>query len=385
MAQKHIPYGTQWIDEDDIKAVIDALKSDYITQGPRIKEFEDCVARYVGAKYAVAVSNGTTALHMACFAAGIGVGDEVITTPMTFVASANCVLYAGGEPVFADINPKTYNIDPTEIEKKITTKTKAIIPVHYTGQVCDMELIIDIAKKHNLIIIEDGAHALGSVYKGKMVGNISDMTMFSFHPVKHITTGEGGIITTNNEEYYKRMILFRTHGITKDPAFLIREEGSWYYEQQFLGNNYRITDIQAALGKSQMQKLDMFLEKRRAIANRYNFAFKDIEEIITPHQEEWQNSAWHIYVLKFDFKKLKISRKDMYNKLIEKNIGVNVHYIPVYYHPYYQKLGFKKGTCKFAEELYENIITIPLFPKMTDEEQEYVISTIINIVKQNVK
>jgi dTDP-4-amino-4,6-dideoxygalactose transaminase len=280
--KEFLPYGRQTIDEDDIKRVEEVLRSDYLTTGPNIDLFEKTVASYVGAKYAVAFANGTAALHGACFAAGIGNGDEVITTPMTFAASANCVLYVGGKVVFADINPNTYNIDPEDIERKITDKTKAIIPVHYTGQSVDLDKIHEIAKKHNLIVIEDGAHALGSKYKGKKIGALSDMTMFSFHPVKAVTTGEGGIITTNNERLYRRLCQFRTHGITRDPGYLLEYHGPWYYEQQFLGYNYRMTDIQAALGVSQMKKLNNFISKRKELVNYYNELLKGVKGIVIP-------------------------------------------------------------------------------------------------------
>ena len=282
--RKMIPYGRQTIEEDDIQAVVDVLRSDYLTTGPKIAEFEKMVADYVGAKYAVAISNGTSALHAACFAAGIQPGDEVITTPLTFAASSNCVLYCGGTPVFADVDPKTYNIDPEDIRRKITDKTKAIIAVHLAGQPCDMDEIHKIAKEHDLIVIEDGAHALGSVYKGKKVGTLSDMTTFSFHPVKPITTGEGGMIVTDNEEFYQKMMLFRSHGITRDENLMTRNDGPWFYQQLDLGYNYRITDIQCALGCSQMKKLDRFLALRKEIVARYNEAFADCENIVTPYQ-----------------------------------------------------------------------------------------------------
>ena len=276
IVEYHIPYGRQWIEEDDIQAVIEALKSDFLTTGPRVTQFEKLVAEYTGANYAVAVANGTAALHAACFAAGIGPGDEVITSPITFAASANCVLYCGGIPVFADIDPCTYNIDPNDIRSKITSKTKAIIPVHLAGQPCDMDEIHKIAEQYNLTVIEDGAHALGAEYKGKRIGSLSDMTTFSFHPVKPITTGEGGIITTNDENLYQKLIMFRSHGITRDPALLQKNEGSWYYEQQSLGYNYRITDIQCALGISQMKKLDRFIKTRRKLAQRYCNALENL-------------------------------------------------------------------------------------------------------------
>ena len=367
-----IPYGRQTIDEDDINAVVDVLKSDYLTTGPKIAEFEQAVASYTGAKYAVAISNGTSALHAACFAAGIGRGDEVITTPLTFAASANCVLYCGGTPVFADVDPYTYNIDPEDIRKKITDKTKAIIAVHLAGQPCDMDEIHSIAQEHNLIVIEDGAHALGSVYKGKKVGCLSDMTTFSFHPVKPITTGEGGMIMTDNEELYKRLVLFRSHGITRDESMMTRNEGPWFYQQLDLGYNYRITDIQCALGCSQMRKLDKFLKRRRELAERYNNAFIECDNIVTPYQLSDTQSGWHLYIVQVK----NHDRKQVFETLRDKGIGVNVHYIPVYMHPYYQEHGYKDVHCANAEEIYSHIISLPLYPGLTDEQQDYVIDTL---------
>ncbi len=380
---KFIPYGRQWIDEDDINAVIEVLKGDYLTTGPKIREFEEKLAQYTGAKYAVAISNGTAALHAACFATGIKEGDEVITTPITFAASANCVLYMGAKPVFADIKPETYNIDPDEIRSKITERTKAIIPVHFTGQPCDMDEIQKIAQEYNLTIIEDGAHALGAEYNGRKIGSIGDMTTFSFHPVKNITTGEGGAITTNNDELYKKLVLFRTHGITRDKDILLKDKGPWYYEQQHLGYNYRITDIQAALGISQLDKLERFLAVRRDYVRKYNEAFSAVEEIETPYQLENTNSAWHLYIIKLKLERLNCGRRQLFEEFIERGIGVNVHYIPVYYHPYYRQLGYNKGLCPRAEELYESIITLPLFPRMEKEDVEYVISNVKEVIQNH--
>ena len=373
-----IPYGKQTIEQDDIQAVGDVLKSDFLTTGPKIAEFEQTVADYVGAKYAVAISNGTSALHAACFAAGIGPGDEVITTPLTFAASANCVLYCGGTPVFADVDPKTYNIDPEDIRRKITDRTKAIIAVHLAGQPCDMDAIHSIAREHGLIVIEDGAHALGSVYKGKKVGSMSDMTTFSFHPVKPITTGEGGMIVTDNEDFYKKMVLFRSHGITRDDSIMTRNDGPWFYQQFDLGYNYRITDIQCALGCSQMKKLDRFLARRKEIVARYNEAFADCDNIITPYQLSDTESGWHLYIVQVK----NCDRRKVFENMREKGIGVNVHYIPVYMHPYYQEHGYENVHCANAEEIYSHIISLPLYPGLTFEQQDYVIDALKSLCKE---
>lgn len=376
----YLSYGKQTVDESDIQAVVEVLKSDYLTTGPFVKEFENKVANYVGAKYAVAVSNGTAALHMACFAAGIKEGDEVIVSPMTFAASANAVLYCGGTPVFADIDPVTYNIDPDRIEEKITDRTKAIIPVDFSGQSVDMDKIKEIADKHGLIIIEDAAHALGSEYKGRKVGSQADMVEFSFHPVKPITTAEGGIVTTNSEDLYKKMMIFRTHGITRDQELLNENHGPWYYEQQHLGYNYRLTDVQSALGTSQMSKIDDFITRRREIVRQYNEAFKDLKEIVTPFEAVFSNSGWHIYVIKVKPELLTVTRKEIFEALQAENIGVNVHYLPVYLHPYYRDLGYAKGICPNAEELYENMITLPLFPSMSNEDVNDVVVAVKKVI-----
>lgn len=365
-----IQYGRQSIDEDDIQAVVDVLRGDYLTTGPNVANFEKAVCEYTGAKYAVAISNGTAALHAACFAAGIGPGDEVITTPITFAASSNCVLYCGGTPVFADIKPDTYNIDPEDVRRKITDRTKAIIVVHFTGQPCEMEEIHAIAKEYGLLVIEDAAHALGADYKGTKIGALSDMTTFSFHPVKHITTGEGGMIMTNDEKLYEKLMLFRSHGITRDEKLMTRNEGGWYYQQLDLGYNYRITDIQCALGVSQMKKLDRFVARRREFVARYNEAFASEANIVCPIQAEGCNNSWHLYVVKVP------NRKELYDKLKEAGINANVHYIPVYKHPYYQENGYADVCCPNAEELYAHMISLPLYPDLTNEEQDYVIEQV---------
>lgn len=375
MRNSYLPYGKQMIDELDIEAVVNVLRGEFITTGPAIEKFEEKIAEYVGAKYAVAFTNGTAALHGACFAADIGKGDEVVTTPMTFAASSNCVLYQGGTVVFADIDSSTYNIDPKSIEEQITNKTKAIIPVDFTGQPVDLESINKIAKQNNLVVIEDAAHALGARYKNKKIGSISDMTMFSFHPVKHITTGEGGMITTNNKVYYEKLLQFRSHGITRDPKLLKDNQGPWYYEMQFLGYNYRMTDIQAALGISQLLKLDSFIERRKEIVKKYNNAFQNIESITIPYQSNEGESSWHLYIIQ-----VPQNRRGIFESLQKRNIGVNVHYIPVHKLPYYQEIGYKATYLPNAEKLYENSISLPLFPGMTDQDVEDVIEAVEDVL-----
>ncbi len=379
---KLLPYGHQWIDEEDIKAVIEVLRSDWITQGPKVAEFEKEFAKYVGARYSVAVNSGTAALHAACFAVQIEKGDEVITTPITFAASANCVLYQGGTPIFADIKEDTLNIDPEEIKKKINQKTKAIIPVDFTGLPVDLEGIQKIARKYNLIIIEDASHALGATYKDSKIGSISDMTVFSFHPVKHITTGEGGMITTNNKEYYERLKLFRTHGITKDKDKLLNYDGPWYYEMQELGYNYRLTDFQCALGTTQLKKIDKNVQRRIEIVRKYNEEFKDLEEIKIPYSDsKISTSAWHLYIIQLNLEKLKVNRREIFEALRAENIGVNVHYIPVHLQPYYQKrFGYLQGDFPKAENYYSRAITLPIFPKMSDKDVNGVIKAVKKVV-----
>ncbi|MHC1681693.1 MAG: UDP-4-amino-4,6-dideoxy-N-acetyl-beta-L-altrosamine transaminase [Clostridiaceae bacterium] len=378
--ESYLPYGRQSIDDKDVQKVVEVLKGDFLTTGPYVSEFEKKVADYVGAKYAVAVCNGTAALHMACYAAGIQEGDEVIVSSMTFAASSNCVLYCKGTPVFADIDPNTYNIDLEDLQRKITSKTKAIVAVDFTGQPVDIDAIREIANKNDLIFIEDGAHSLGSEYKGVRVGSQADMTMFSFHPVKPVTTGEGGIITTNNEVFYKKMLLFRTHGITKNPSEMRDNHGPWYHEQIELGYNYRITDLQSVLGTSQMDKLDGFIKRRREIVSMYNEAFKELPEVVTPYQADFAKSGYHIYVLKLNLEAINATKKDIFTALLKENIGVNLHYLPVYLHPYYQDLGYKKGLCKVAEDTYERILTIPLFPAMSDQDIQDVINAVRKVI-----
>ena len=388
-----IPYGRQSIDEMDIAAVVDVLKSEAITQGAKVSEFELALCKETDASYAVAVNSGTAALHIACLAIGIMAEDEVITSPNTFVASANCVAYCGGRPIFADIDARTYNISPLEIEKKITAKTKAIIPVHFAGQSCDMEAIQKIVKAsekkygHKIYLIEDASHALGSRYKSTKVGSCaySDMTIMSFHPVKHITTGEGGAVLTKDKALARRLRFFRSHGITNDDTELRQEKlGPWYYEQQFLGYNYRITDILCALGISQIKKLGRFSKKRREIVNQYNDAFKDIGELTIPHEEDFCNSNFHLYVLRFDFKNIGLSRAQLMAELRNKGIQTQVHYIPVHTQPFYKEnFQTKLGDCPVAEQYYEQCLSIPLHPQLSAIDVEKVISSVKRIINES--
>ena len=380
--EKKIGYGHQYIDEADIQAVVEVLKSDFLTCGPKIEEAEQKLCKITGAKHAVLISNGTAALHAACYAAGIQEGDEVITTPITFAASANCALYCGGKPVFADINPETYNIDPDTIEAKITDKTKAVVAVDFTGQAVEMERIQEICQRHNLTLIEDAAHSLGTRYKGKYVGNIADMTTFSFHPVKTCTAGEGGAIMTNDEELYKRLILFRTHGITRMQDWMDKpSEGGWYYQQVALGYNYRMTDIQAALLSSQLDKLEMFAKRRKQLVKHYDEAFSSMPEITVQKEIAESDTVRHLYIIQLNLERLTCTRKEVYDALQAEGVGVNVHYIPVYFFPYYQRLGYRMGECPNAERLYERIISIPLFYSMTDEDADKVIYAVRKVIE----
>jgi len=377
-----LPYGRQDIDKDDIKAVVEVLKSDWITQGPKIEEFEKKIAEYARTKYAVAFSSGTAALHAATCTSGMSEKYEGVTTPITFAADGNCILFTGGKVKFADIKKDTYNISLEEIKKNINPKTKILIPVDYTGQPCDIDEINEIAEENNILVIEDASHAIGSEYKGKKIGGLSDMTIFSFHPVKHITTGEGGMVLTNNEEYCEKLKLFRTHGITKNPRKMIKNEGNWYYEMQMLGYNYRITDFQCALGISQLKKLDMFIKRRREIVKKYNKAFNELDEIITPFEKKDVKSAYHLYMIQLKLEKLKADRKQIFDALRAENIGVHVHYIPVHLQPFYmERFGFKKGDFPVAEKYYKRAITLPLFPKMNDDDVKDVIKAIDKVVK----
>ncbi len=376
-----IGYGHQYIDDADIKAVIEVLKSDYLTCGPKIYDAEAKLCEVTGAKHAVLVANGTAALHAACFAANIGPGDEVITTPITFAASANCVLYCGGKPVFADINPDTYNIDPISIESCITEKTKAVVAVDFTGQAVEVGKIREICDKHNLVFIEDAAHSLGTKYNDKPVGSLADMTEFSFHPVKTCTSGEGGAITTNSDDLYKQLILFRTHGITRVQDWMDKEtEGGWYYQQVALGYNYRITDMQAALLSSQLDKLGMFAARRKELVRRYDEAFSQMPEITVQKEIPESDTVRHLYILQFNLETLNCSRREIFDALQAEGIGVNVHYIPTYTFPYYQSLGYKIGSCPNAERLYERIVSIPIYYGLTNDQQDQVVKAVKKVV-----
>ncbi len=373
---KTIPYGHQWIDDKDIKDVVKVLKSDWLTQGPKVKEFEKAIAKYCRVKYATAVSSGTAALQAAYIVAGIKQGDEVITTPLTFAATSNMIVHCGGKPIFVDIQEDTLNIDPKKIEEKITKKTKAIVPVDFGGHPCDYDKILRIAKKHKLLIIEDAAHSLGSLYRDKKIGSIADLTILSFHPVKAITTGEGGMVLTNRKDLYEKLKILRHHGIIKKP-----KRGNWYYEIETLGLNLRLTDFQCALGLSQLKKLNKFIKRRREIVRIYNQKLAKINKIILPKEKAYVKSAWHIYPVQLKLNRLRVSRKKIFEELKKEGLGVQVHYIPLHFQPFYQKkFSYKIGDFPITERYYKRAITLPLFPKMTNEEVGRVIKTVKKII-----
>jgi len=376
-----LSYGHQYIDEADIQAVTEVLRSDFLTCGPKVGELESALCGLTGATHCTSVSNGTAALHVACLAAGIGPGDEVITTPITFAASANAILYCGGKPVFADIDPRTYTIAPVSIEKCITERTKAVIAVDFTGAPCDYNAIRTICRKHHLLLIEDAAHSIGTVYHGTPVGSIADLTTFSFHPVKTITAGEGGAVLSQDAELAQRVQLFARHGITRDPG-LLQETGNsnWYYEQKLLGYNYRMTDIQCALALSQLQKLERFAARRKELVRRYDEAFREMPEIVIQSEVEGSETVRHLYILRLKLDRLNCGRKEFYDAMQAENVGVNVHYIPVYWFPYYRSLGYCKGLCPEAEAYYESCMTLPLFYSMTDQDQDDVIRAVRKLV-----
>lgn len=378
-----LPYGRQTIEEDDIQAVVDVLRSDWLTTGPKIAEFEEAFAAYVGAKHAVSFSSGTAALHGAAFAAGLKAGDEAITSPMTFAATANCILYQGARPVFADVCPDTLNLDPAKAASSITSRTRAIFPVDYAGHPADLDPLLNLAAKHGLIVVEDACHALGATYRGRRTGSIAHMTVFSFHPVKHLATGEGGMVTTADSVLAESLRRFRSHGISSD-ARQRQASGQWHYEMVDLGFNYRLTDVASALGFSQLKKLDANLARRREIAKSYNEALSKIPELTIPAIREEANPAWHLYPIRLNLGKLATNRAEIFRALRAENIGINVHYIPVHLHPYYRKnFGYQGGEYAIAEDAYKRLISLPMFHGMTDRDVEDVLAAVEKVLRHH--
>ncbi len=394
----YIPYGRQSISDKDIEAVIEVLKSHNLTQGPKVGEFERELGCQTQSNHVVAVNSGTSALYLACLAAGIKPGDEVVTSPNSFVASANCIVYCGARPVFSDIDPKTYNISPETIKRSISRKTRGVIAVHFAGQSCDMVAIRDVVAKkekeygHKIYVIEDASHALGSKYKKTAIGSCrySDLAVMSFHPVKHITTAEGGAVLTNDEELFKKIGMLRSHGITSDPISFKNRDNAfdqstgqpnmWYYEQQDLGYNFRITDLQCAIGISQLKRLAQFAKRRRDIVRMYNNRFAQVKFVKTPYESPDCLSNFHLYVLLFDFKQIGVSRNAVMKKLFDKNILTQVHYIPIHIQPFYQeRYGTKQGDCPCAEEYYQRCLSLPLYPEMTNQDVDQVINAVTGI------
>ncbi|OPY75168.1 MAG: UDP-4-amino-4,6-dideoxy-N-acetyl-beta-L-altrosamine transaminase [Syntrophorhabdus sp. PtaU1.Bin153] len=397
-----IPYSCQSVDEEDITAVVSVLKSDYLTQGPAVERFEAALTSYTGAKYAVVYSSGTAALHASYFAAGLGAGDELITSPITFVATSNAALYVGARPVFSDIERDSANLDVTRIEEKITERTKVIVPVHYAGHPVDMEAIRAMAEKHGIKVVEDGCHALGASSKSNAaspwtgqngeerwakVGSCSnsDMTVLSFHPVKHITTGEGGAVLTNEKSYYESLLMFRSHGITKNKSCFKMHDcavvGDWYYEMQFLGYNYRMTDIQAALGTAQLTKLEKFVKRRREIASTYNGVFVGNNYFETPMEKQYGHSSYHLYPIRLKDGYWE-KRPLIFSKMREHGLGVQVLYIPVYLQPFYKEIGYRQGACPVAEDFYRRAISLPIYPAMSVEDIDYVINHTFKVFEE---
>ncbi len=378
--ERRLPYGHQQIDEDDVRAVVEVLRSDWITTGPKVVEFEEAFAGYVGARYAVSFSSGTAALHGAAFAAGLGPGDEAITTPMTFCATSNALVYQGATPVFADVCADTLNIDPAQVARAITVRTKAIIPVDYAGHPADLDAIMKLAEHYGLVVIEDACHAPGAKYRTQQVGAISHMTVFSFHPVKHITTGEGGMVTTNDQEFARRMRIFRNHGIDSDGRQR-QAEGKWYYEMVALGYNYRLTDVGCALGLSQLRRLDANLDRRLELVAGYTEALGELPGIILPTVQSGMKPAWHLYPIRLDLPRFRVGRAEIFRALLAEGIGVNVHYIPVHLHTYYrERFGYRGGEYPVAEEAYEQLISLPIFHGMTDQDFEEVIVAVQKVL-----
>jgi perosamine synthetase len=382
--EKLLPYGRQSLDNADIEAVVEVLKSDWLTTGPKVGEFEERFAAWVGAKHAVSFSSGTAALHGTAFAAGLGPGDQAITTPMTFCATANCILYQQATPVFADVSPDTLNLDPNEVSKKITSrassKVKAIIAVDYAGHPAELDELGEVAKECGAVLIEDACHALGAEFRGKRVGAIAGMTVFSFHPVKHLTTGEGGMVATNNARFAETLRRFRNHGISSE-AHERQKAGQWFYEMVLLGFNYRLTDIACALGLSQLEKLDANLARRREIAAQYSAAFRELPAIEVPAVREGVNPAWHLYPVRLKLEMLSTGRGEIFRALRAENIGVNVHYIPVHRHPYYRERFGSKESYPVAEDAYERLISLPMFHAMTAQDVEHAVHALRKVVR----
>lgn len=376
-----LPYGRQWLNDGDIAAVIEVLRSDWLTTGPKVGEFEQAFADFVGAEEAVAVSNGTAALHAAMYAIGIGQGDEVIVPPMTFASSANCIVFQGGAPVFADVDPDTLLLDPPQVEAKITPHTKAIIAVDYTGQACDYDALRAITDRHDLTLVADACHALGGSYNERPVGSLADLSAFSFHPVKHITTGEGGMIATDDPDLARRMRVFRNHGITTDHRQR-EQQGSWFYEMVDLGYNYRLTDFQCALGMSQLFKLPGWVARRQEIARRYDEAFAELPAVGPLGVRGDVSHAYHLYMIRLDLDQLKVDRARVFTALLAEGIGVNLHYIPVHLHPFYrERFSTGPGLCPVAEAAYERLITLSIFPRMSDGDVEDVIAAVRRVME----
>ncbi len=379
---KLLPYGRQSVDEEDIAAVVETLRSDWLTTGPKVSEFEEAFAAWVGARYAVSFSSGTAALHGAAFAAGIETGDEAITSPLTFAATANCVLYQGGKPVFADVQEDTLNINPERVSKCVTSRTKVLLPVDYAGHPADLDELRSIADRHGLTIVEDACHALGAEHRGRRVGSISHMTVFSFHPVKHLTTGEGGMVATDNLRFADTLRKFRNHGISSE-ARERQAQGQWHYEMVLLGFNYRLTDIACALGLRQLSKLESNLARRREIAAKYNDALRGLTGVVAPKAQKDVLPAWHLYPVRMDLNSLSAGRGEIFQALRAENIGVNVHYIPVHLHPYYRnRFGYKPGDYPVAESAYERLISLPMFHGMTDRDVDDVINAVRKVVSE---
>lgn len=375
-----LPYGRQSLTERDIQAVVETLRSDWLTTGPKVGEFEEAFAAWVGARHAVSFTSGTAALHAAAFAAGLAPGDEAITTPLTFAATANCVLYQGATPVFADVCRDTLNLDPERVQAHATPRTKAILPVDYAGHPADLEAILQLADRNGWVVIEDACHALGAEYRGRRCGTIAPLTVFSFHPVKHLTTGEGGMVTTDDAAYAETLRRFRNHGITSE-ARQRQNAGQWEYEMVLLGFNYRLTDIGCALGLEQVKRLDANLARRREIAARYSAEFRQLRELICPAVRAEANPAWHLYPIRFELGRMSAGRAEIFRALRAENIGVNVHYIPVHYHPYYrQRFGYKGGEFPVAEAAYEALISLPMFHGMKDEDVEDVVAAVKKVI-----